>query len=156
MPFPVPQGLHGLPAGRKRAASPKAAGESRAARLKLRFSPKQTDSRPAILMTQQFIAKWKRAELSERSAAQQHFLDLCELLGQPKPAAADPERRGLYLSAQGTVPFFQPPVVFGRGVHKTGGGEGWADVWMKGHFARIPQSRRSLPAASLELHVYGV
>ncbi len=39
---------------------------------------------------QQFIAKWKRADLSERSACQQHFLDLCELLGQPKPAEVDP------------------------------------------------------------------
>jgi len=36
---------------------------------------------------QDFIAKWQRANLSERSAAQQHFLDLCDLLGQPKPAA---------------------------------------------------------------------
>lgn len=40
---------------------------------------------------QEFIAKWKRAELSERSAAQQHLLDLCEVLGQRKPADADPE-----------------------------------------------------------------
>jgi hypothetical protein len=40
---------------------------------------------------QDFIAKWKRANLSERSAAQQHFLDLCELLNQPKPATADPD-----------------------------------------------------------------
>ena len=40
---------------------------------------------------QQFIAKWQRVTLSERSACQQHFLDLCELLGQPKPAEADPE-----------------------------------------------------------------
>jgi len=40
-----------------------------------------------------FIAKWQRANLSERSAAQQHFLDLCEMLGQPKPAAADPKGR---------------------------------------------------------------
>ncbi len=40
---------------------------------------------------QDFIAKWKRANLAERSAAQQHFLDLCDLLGQPKPAAADPD-----------------------------------------------------------------
>src|SRR5438132_10216027 len=64
---------------------------------------------------QEFITKWQRANLSERSAAQQHFLDLCELLGQPKPAAADPE--GAWYT-------------FERGVHKTGGGEGWADVWM--------------------------
>ena len=35
----------------------------------------------------QFIAKWKPVTLSERSACQQHFLDLCEVLGQPKPAA---------------------------------------------------------------------
>ena len=58
---------------------------------------------------QQFIAKWKKAQLSERSAAQQHFLDLCELLGQPKPAAADPE--GAWYT-------------FERSAHKTGGGEG--------------------------------
>src|SRR5207237_3741852 len=69
---------------------------------------------------QEFIAKWKRANLSERSAAQQHFLDLCELLGQPKPAQADPD--GAWYT-------------FERGVHKTGGSEGWADVWYKGHFA---------------------
>ena len=43
------------------------------------------------MLPQEFIAKWQRANLSERSAAQQHFLDLCELLGQPKPATADPD-----------------------------------------------------------------
>jgi len=53
---------------------------------------------------QQFIAKWKKAQLSERSAAQQHFLDLCELLGQPKPAAADPEAAGTRSSAASTRP----------------------------------------------------
>ena len=62
-----------------------------------------------IMTPQEFIAKWKKAQLSERSAAQQHFLDLCELLGQPKRAAADPE--GAWYT-------------FERGVHKTGGGEG--------------------------------
>lgn len=33
----------------------------------------------------ELIAKWRRAELTERSATQQHFLDLCELLDHPKP-----------------------------------------------------------------------
>jgi hypothetical protein len=37
----------------------------------------------------EFIQKWQAAQLSERSAGQQHFLDLCDLLAQPKPAAAD-------------------------------------------------------------------
>jgi hypothetical protein len=30
-----------------------------------------------------FIAKWSRSELSERAASQEHFIDLCRLLGQP-------------------------------------------------------------------------
>lgn len=39
----------------------------------------------------QFISKRQRVTLTKRSACQQHFLDLCDLLGQPKPAEADPE-----------------------------------------------------------------
>ena len=68
---------------------------------------------------QQFIAKWQAAQLSERSAYQQHFCDLCDLLGQPKPAEADPA--GAHYT-------------FERGVTKTTGESGWADVWMRGHF----------------------
>lgn len=40
---------------------------------------------------EQFIAKWRSVELKERSAAQSHFLDLCELLDEPKPTDADPK-----------------------------------------------------------------
>jgi hypothetical protein len=39
----------------------------------------------------EFINKWKAANLKERSAAQEHFLDLCRLLEEPTPAAADPD-----------------------------------------------------------------
>lgn len=39
---------------------------------------------------QQFVAKWRNVTLTERSASQQHFLDLCQLVGQPPPAEADP------------------------------------------------------------------
>jgi hypothetical protein len=35
---------------------------------------------------QQFIAKWREAQLTERSAYQQHFCDLCDVLGQPERA----------------------------------------------------------------------
>lgn len=69
---------------------------------------------------QQFIRKWTRSELKERSAAQEHFIDLCRLLGQPTPAEADPD---------GTTYTFE------KGASKHGGGDGWADVWKKGHFA---------------------
>ena len=39
---------------------------------------------------QHFILKWSRVSLTERSAAQQHFLDLCEVFEHPNPAEADP------------------------------------------------------------------
>jgi hypothetical protein len=35
-----------------------------------------------VMTPQAFIAKWQKVNLSERSACQQHFLDLCELLSQ--------------------------------------------------------------------------
>src|SRR3954468_11386961 len=94
-----------------------------------------------MLMTpQEFIAKWKPVQLSERSAAQQHFLDLCDLLGQPKPAAADPE---------GTWYTFE------RGCHKTDGGQGWADVWLRGHFGwEYKGKKKDLTAAYKQLLQY--
>ena len=55
----------------------------------------------------QVIAKWSRAQLKERSAAQEHFLDLCQMLGQPTPAEAD---------AQGAWYTFE------KGAGKTAGG----------------------------------
>jgi hypothetical protein len=38
---------------------------------------------------QKFVEKWSRAELTERAASHEHFLDLCRLLDQPSPASAD-------------------------------------------------------------------
>ena len=89
---------------------------------------------------QEFISKWQRANLSERSACQQHFLDLCDLLGQPKPAEADPQ--GAWYT-------------FERGVHKTVGGKGWADVWMRGHFGwEYKGKRKNLDLAYQQLLLY--
>ena len=39
---------------------------------------------------QEFVEKWRRSKLTERSASQSHFNDLCHLLGHPTPAQADP------------------------------------------------------------------
>jgi hypothetical protein len=83
---------------------------------------------------QQFIATWTDADLSERSAYQQHFLGLCELLGQPKPAEAD--KTGAWYT-------------FEKGVSKDTGGQGFADVWMKGHFGwEYKGKRKDLKAGS--------
>ncbi len=53
-------------------------------------SPLHTQGNLALITPDQFIDKWKAAELKERSAAQEHFIDLCRLLGEPTPAEADP------------------------------------------------------------------
>ena len=68
----------------------------------------------------EFIAKWHASELKERSAAQEHFIDLCRLLGEPTPAEADPTG---------------DHYCFERGAAKDSGGGGWADVWKRHCFA---------------------
>ncbi len=42
------------------------------------------------LSPQEFVTKWHEIALKERSAAQEHFIDLCRLVGHPTPAEADP------------------------------------------------------------------
>lgn len=72
------------------------------------------------LTPQEFVARWRAVKLTERSAAQQHFLDLCQLVGHPTPAEDDP--RGERFT-------------FEAGADKLSGGQGWADVWKRGYFA---------------------
>ena len=66
-----------------------------------------------------FIAKWKKVELKERSAAQEHFIDLCGMVDHRPPAEEDP---------------FGDTFCFEKGATKQGGGDGFADVWKKGFF----------------------
>ena len=91
---------------------------------------------------EQFIAKWKASSLTERAASQSHFNDLCELLGVEKPTDAD--HAGDWYC-------------FERGASKTSGGEGWADVWKKGHFGwEYKGKRKNLTAAYAQLQQYAV
>ncbi len=66
-----------------------------------------------------FVDKWRKNLRTERSASQEHFLDLCELLHHPKPGAVDP--KGLSFTTE-------------RRVKKEGGKHGFADAWKKGFF----------------------
>jgi hypothetical protein len=68
----------------------------------------------------EFIKKWKAVELSERSAAQSHFIDLCQVFDHPTPTDADP-----------TGEHF----TFEKGLTKSGGGDGFADGWKKGFWS---------------------
>ena len=74
-----------------------------------------------------FTAKWSRVTLSERAASQEHFLDLCRMLGQPTPAGHD---------ATGAEYTFEKGVaVSGPASKGTRGERGFADVWWRGKFA---------------------
>ena len=89
-----------------------------------------------------FIAKWRASELKERSASQEHFLDLCRLLGEPTPAEADPTGE---------------TYCFERGARKDTGGDGWADVWKRHHFAwEYKGQRADLDAAFGQLRQYAL
>jgi type II restriction/modification system DNA methylase subunit YeeA len=89
---------------------------------------------------QQFIAKWKPVALTERATAQTHFLDLCALLGHDDPVSADPAGEWF---------------TFEKGVVKTGGGDGFADVWKKGCFAwEYKKKKRNLDDALAQLVRY--
>ena len=74
----------------------------------------------------EFVAKWRPVRLPERAASQEHFIDLCRLLGQPTPAERD---------ATGAEYTFEKGVpVTGRASRGSGGEYGFADVWWKDKF----------------------
>ncbi|MDE2773186.1 MAG: class I SAM-dependent DNA methyltransferase, partial [Gemmatimonadota bacterium] len=90
----------------------------------------------------EFITKWRASTLTERSASQQHFLDLCELLQEPKPAEADPSGQ---------------TYCFERGARKDTGASGWADVWKRHHFAwEYKGKRANLDSAFDQLRQYAL
>ncbi len=102
------------------------------------------------MQAQDFVRKWQAGgpanDLNERAGAQAHFIDLCRVLGVPAPA--DP---GAYC--------------FERGVAKTGSAvvlgkqrtDGFADVWLRGHFAwEYKAPGKSLEGALRQLMMYAL
>ncbi len=88
----------------------------------------------------EFVTRWKASSLSERSGAQQHFCDLCDVLGQAHPAAVD----------QSGETF-----TFEKHVSALKGGKGFADVWKSGYFAWEYKSKdKDLNAAYVQLNDY--
>ena len=90
----------------------------------------------------EFIAKWSASELKESQAAQSHFNDLCRMLGEPTPIEADPTGESY---------------CFERGAKKDSGGDGWADVWKRGHFGwEYKGPHANLDAAFRQLRQYAL
>jgi len=84
---------------------------------------------------QEFVRKWRPVALTERQTAQEHFGDLCRLLGEPTPIEADPE--GI-------------DYAFEKGASRATGGRGWADVWKRGRFALEYKKRHANLGAALK------
>ncbi len=92
------------------------------------------------LTASEFVSKWRDVELTERSASQQHFLDLCEVVEHPKPAEVD--QTGSWFT-------------FERGAVKRDGRRGWADVWKRDFFGwEYKGKRKNLDAAFDQLLLY--
>jgi hypothetical protein len=88
----------------------------------------------------EFALKWTGSTQAERAASQEHFIDLCRMLGAPTPNEADPTGRDY---------------AFEKGAEKVGGGDGFADVWKRGHFAwEYKGKRKNLGAAYQQLLQY--
>jgi hypothetical protein len=98
------------------------------------------------MQAQAFVRKWGPGgpafELNERAGAQAHFIDLCRVLGVPEPD--DPAN-----------------YCFERGLTKTGSAagrtDGFADVWLRGHFAwEYKAPGKSLEGALRQLMMYAL
>lgn len=96
-----------------------------------------------------FVEKWSKAQLSERAASQEHFIDLCHLIGQPTPASAD---------ATGEDYCFEKHVkVVGTASKGSKGDFGFVDVWKRGSFAweyKRKDKHKSLDEAYRQLYQY--
>ena len=66
-----------------------------------------------------FAARWVDNARRERPSSQEHFIDLCDLLGVPTPNEADPTGERYSFEA---------------GADRSSGGRGRADVWKRGFF----------------------
>ncbi len=90
----------------------------------------------------EFIEKWRAVALNERAVAHEHFLDLCRLLGEQTPVEADPDQEWYR---------------FEKVARKDSGGDGWADVWKREHFAWEYKSQgKDLDAAFQQLRQYAL
>jgi hypothetical protein len=90
----------------------------------------------------EFIRVCRESSLTERSGSQSHFIALCRLLGVKPPLEEDP--RGEWFA-------------FEKGAKKTGGGDGWADVWRRHCFAwEYKGKHKDLKAALRQLQQYAL
>ncbi len=89
---------------------------------------------------QEFVAKWRPAEVKESAGYAEHFIDVCRLIGHPTPVEADPKAEWFTLQKENK---------------KASGKLGFADVWLKDKFGWEYKSKdRDLDKAYQQLLQY--
>jgi len=92
------------------------------------------------LSAAQFVKKWSKIQLKERSTAQSHFNDICALVGHKTPLELDPKGE-----------FF----TFEADAKKLEGERGWADAWYSKKFIwEYKGPNKSLEKAYQQLLLY--
>ena len=88
----------------------------------------------------EFANKWGHVQLGESAASQSHFNDLCRMIGVKTPVEADPQ--GVWFT-------------FEKGLDKSTGGKGFADVWRRDCFGwEYKGQGKDLSAAYQQLQLY--
>ena len=104
----------------------------------------------------EFKRKWSRYSGKESSAYQDHFSDLCRLLGQPPPTEADPTGSESFCFQKRVVKDAELLLVKEAGAdYGEPGDRGFADVWKSGCFAwEYKGKKKNLDAAYTQLLRY--
>jgi len=104
------------------------------------------------MTTAEFKRKWSRFHGKESSAYQEHFNDLCVMLGHPTPVEADPSGEDFFCFQKGVIKeaALLPPA------EQTGPPKkGWADVWKKDGFGwEYKGKHKNLEKAHDQLKLY--
>ncbi|MBI4657862.1 MAG: class I SAM-dependent DNA methyltransferase [Verrucomicrobia bacterium] len=104
------------------------------------------------LTAAQFKKKWSRYTGKESSAYQEHFNDLCRLIGHPTPVEADPSGHDFFCFQKGVL---KDPGLLNLGGPARRRKKGWADVWKKDCFGwEYKGKHKNLEQAYDQLKLY--
>jgi len=121
----------------------------------IRGMAKEKPCRTAMTWAE-FKRKWSRYSGKESSAYQDHFSDLCRLLGQQPPTEADPTGSESFCFQKRVVKDAELLLVKEDGAdYGEQGDRGFADVWKSGCFAwEYKGKKKNLDAAYTQLLRY--
>ena len=101
----------------------------------------------------EFKRKWARYEGKESAAYQEHFNDLCRLLGHPTPVEADPSGNDFFCFQKGVIKDAELLGLDDSGTERPK--KGFADVWKKDCFGwEYKGKHKNLEKAYDQLKLY--